>query len=443
MEQSLRRSSSKRATLGADVTRHRAGEPSAGIERGFSATVLAARAVLASGVALAVLAFPCDRADAARMFGPAAQRAKLVAIEKHRPEPAPKGPLQIIISIAEQKISIYSGDVLVARSVVSTGVPGHPTPMGVFTVIQKQRWHRSNLYSAAPMPYMQRITWSGVAMHAGVLPGYPASHGCIRLTEDFALRLWQLTKLGNRVIIARNDVAPVEISHPQLFGPVRKPDALVSLGTPADALRTAQATSISTGDDFIKPVKAVGLANSTAPPEPAVTAPVPGIEGGSKTQPSPPAAKPEPISIFISRKQGKLFVRQGFNPLFESAVTIRDPERPLGTHVFTAIERKDDAGAMRWTVVSFPDESSNRIESVRIEPTRARGRERESRRVKPSAPPRPSPERASAALERIAIPPEAADRIAELLSPKSSLIVSDHELSDETDSDTDFIVLVR
>ena len=192
-------------------------QPSAGIEAENPAAVLAARAILASSLLLAALAGACDRADAAREHP---YRAKAIfADDKHRqvPAPVPKGPLQIIISIADQKISVYSADVLLARSAVSTGVQDHPTPMGVFTVIQKQRWHRSNLYSAAPMPFMQRITWSGVALHSGVLPGHPASHGCIRLTEEFAVRLWQLTKLGNRVIIAREDVAPVEISHPQLF----------------------------------------------------------------------------------------------------------------------------------------------------------------------------------------------------------------------------------
>jgi hypothetical protein len=91
----------------------------------------------------------------------------------------------------------------------------------VFSVIEKERWHRSNLYSGAPMPYMQRITWSGIALHAGELPGYPASHGCIRLTNDFAIRLWHLTKRGARVIIARHDVVPVEITNPHLF--VSKP----------------------------------------------------------------------------------------------------------------------------------------------------------------------------------------------------------------------------
>ena len=102
--------------------------------------------------------------------------------KKAQSQDAPKGPLQIIISITDQRVALYDNGALIARSSVSTGVQGHPTPLGIFSVISKQRWHRSNIYSAAPMPYMQRITWSGIALHAGDLPGYPASHGCIRLT---------------------------------------------------------------------------------------------------------------------------------------------------------------------------------------------------------------------------------------------------------------------
>src|ERR1700692_3854870 len=139
--------------------------------------------------------------------------------KKARPEDPPKGPLQIIISIADQRVSLYDNGALIARSSVSTGIQRHPTPLGVFSVISKQRWHHSNIYSAAPMPYMQRITWSGIAQHAGVLPGHPASHGCIRLTNGFATRLWHLTKRGTRVIIAHDDVQPVEITNPHLFKP--------------------------------------------------------------------------------------------------------------------------------------------------------------------------------------------------------------------------------
>jgi hypothetical protein len=147
------------------------------------------------------------------------KRTKSDLTKKPQYQDAPKGPLQIIISIADQRISLYENGALIARSSVSTGVERHPTPLGVFSVLSKKKWHRSNIYSAAPMPYMQRITWSGIALHAGDLPGYPASHGCIRLTNDFAIRLWHLTKRGTRVIIAREDVRPVEITNPQLFVP--------------------------------------------------------------------------------------------------------------------------------------------------------------------------------------------------------------------------------
>jgi len=124
------------------------------------------------------------------------RHTKSESAKANQPQDTPKGPLQIIISIADQRVSLYDNGSLIARSSVSTGVPRHPTPLGVFSVIGKERWHRSNLYSGAPMPYMQRITQSGIALHAGVLPGYPASHGCIRLTNDFAIRLWHLTKRG-------------------------------------------------------------------------------------------------------------------------------------------------------------------------------------------------------------------------------------------------------
>ena len=136
---------------------------------------------------------------------------------KAPPAPPTRGPLLLTVSIAKQTVTLYDGGVAVAKSPVSTGTPERPTPTGIFSVIEKQWWHRSNLYSAAPMPFMQRITWSGVALHAGELPGYAASHGCIRLPESFALRLWGTTKIGARVIITRDEVAPLEIKHARLF----------------------------------------------------------------------------------------------------------------------------------------------------------------------------------------------------------------------------------
>ena len=117
----------------------------------------------------------------------------------------------------EAAAHLYAGGVAVAQSQVSTGVPGHPTPQGVFSILEKRIYHESNLYSDAPMPYMQRITWSGVAMHQGVVPGRPASHGCIRLPAAFAKRMWGLTKVGARVIIAQDEIALTEIASNRLF----------------------------------------------------------------------------------------------------------------------------------------------------------------------------------------------------------------------------------
>src|ERR1700742_775779 len=141
------------------------------------------------------------------------KKSKLAGKEAMKPQ----GPLIISISIAQQKLRIYDANGLFAETPVSTGMPGHPTPMGAFSVIEKDRYHHSNIYSGAPMPFMQRITWGGVALHAGVLPGYPASHGCIRMPMDFATKMWGWTKMGARVFVTPSDVpAPAPFSHPFL-----------------------------------------------------------------------------------------------------------------------------------------------------------------------------------------------------------------------------------
>jgi lipoprotein-anchoring transpeptidase ErfK/SrfK len=129
----------------------------------------------------------------------------------------PQMPLVIAVSIQKQQVKIYDAKGFFAEAPVSTGMPGHPTPMGVFSVIEKDRYHHSNIYSGAPMPFMQRITWSGVAMHAGVLPGYPASHGCIRMPESFAIKMWGWTKMGARVIVTPGEISmPASFMHPLL-----------------------------------------------------------------------------------------------------------------------------------------------------------------------------------------------------------------------------------
>ncbi|MET0249194.1 MAG: L,D-transpeptidase family protein [Sphingobium sp.] len=119
------------------------------------------------------------------------------------------GPIYMIVSLKAQLVHVYSGDRLIGAASVSTGKPGKATPGGEFTVLQKRQWHRSNLYSNAPMPFMQRLTWDGIALHAGHNPGYPASHGCIRLPRAFAQRLFELTRIGTLVEVTPDRLAPM------------------------------------------------------------------------------------------------------------------------------------------------------------------------------------------------------------------------------------------
>jgi lipoprotein-anchoring transpeptidase ErfK/SrfK len=147
----------------------------------------------------------------------------------------PQGPLIIAVSIEQQKVRVYDTNGLFAESPVSTGMKGHSTPMGVFSVIQKHKMHRSNIYSNAPMPYMQRITWSGVAMHAGVLPGYPASHGCIRMPMAFAVKMWNWTRMGARVIVTPGKITPASFAHPLLVAQKVVPQPLIANDPATDA----------------------------------------------------------------------------------------------------------------------------------------------------------------------------------------------------------------
>src|SRR5512143_3630638 len=175
------------------------------------------------------------------------QAKKIGAPEKETAKP--QGPLIIAISIEKQSLKIYDANGLFAEAPVSTGMKGHPTPMGVFSVIQKHKFHHSNIYSGAPMPYMQRITWSGVAMHAGVLPGYPASHGCIRMPMAFAVKMWNWTKMGARVVVTPGEMTPASFSHPLLVTqkvvpePAKEPQADTPPAAKSDKASEADTTS--------------------------------------------------------------------------------------------------------------------------------------------------------------------------------------------------------
>jgi L,D-transpeptidase catalytic domain len=418
---------------------------------------------LISGVALSLLAgsaLPADAAAGMRFYSTGGwfmggmnvpvRRHRATTVKRGKSEPKketgfgemPKGPLQLVVSINTQKVTLFSNGVRVAQGPVSTGVPGHPTPMGVFSVIEKDRYHHSNIYSGAPMPYMQRITWSGVALHEGVLPGHPASHGCIRMSHDFAKKLWPITKLGVRVIVARDELTPTEFAHAKLFVPRSKPaepQTAMNAATEGAAQPTANLADATIEhpdrvlSDAAPDPKATPVSSDAVKPSSTVDPPKPLVPGYKATdQPVKPAGQ---VAIFVSRKEKQVFVRQGFVPLFELPVAIDDPDQPLGTHVFTAMAETEDGTGMRWNLMTVPTDPS-----VSVEHRHSRGRSKE--------PPKPvvhwkPPSTAAQALDRIHLPQQAVDRIAELLVPGSSLVVSDEGLGRETGRGTEFIVLTR
>src|ERR1043165_1460828 len=167
-----------------------------------------ASVALAAMTALAALT-----ADAA-----AAPKRPAPATEATAPRDAGE-PIMAIVSIKSQQVIFYDADGWILRAPVSTGTTGRETPAGVFAVVERKEDHRSNMYDDAWMPHLQRITWNGVALHGGPLPGYAASHGCVRLPFGFAERLFDKTRIGMRVIISPNDAAPVDFSHPALLVP--------------------------------------------------------------------------------------------------------------------------------------------------------------------------------------------------------------------------------
>jgi lipoprotein-anchoring transpeptidase ErfK/SrfK len=445
-------------------------------------TTTARNALLAGAAVLLIGAMPARAATFDPYYYPVRPAAKSAAkstAKSAKPvvkEETPKGELQIVVSIANQHVTLYADGSRVGQGPVSTGIPGKPTPTGVFSIIQKDRYHHSNLYSNAPMPFMERITWSGVALHEGPLPGYPASHGCIRMTHDFAVRLWGITKLGVRVIVAHSEVIPVAFAHPNLFKPMSKPaDSPAAEDQPekhADALTPvalAQAPTADQATDAPAPLRgAIGSADSAdtaATPQaaapvsqadPAITPPAADetspvadpAKGGTVDDPrkNPPTrATPgskQPmqqatrhtghVAVFISRREKRLYVREGFEPLFDAPVDIDHPEQPFGTHVFTALGFTDGGAAIRWNLMSMP-----------ADPARALN-PKIGKKGQPVAPAETfAPQTAAQVLDRIQIPQEARDRIGEILTPGASLVISDQGTGGETGQGTDFIVLTR
>src|SRR5262245_44654179 len=392
-------------------------------------------------------------------------------------------PIMAIVSIKNQQVTFYDAEGGILRAPVSTGVTGRETPAGIFAVLEKDKDHHSSMYDDAWMPNMQRITWNGLALHGGPLPGYAASHGCVRMPYGFAQKLFNKTRIGMRVIISPNDAAPVEISHPALFVP--NAEAIAAAPVHAETLAREAAEATKAADEAKKAAvrtaremasltaslrklkllktradaelvfadkalaaaktdqakarveerrqkatsrvaeagmqldSATADAKSKLDADAAVKDAV--KEAETKKAVTAKAANEtklalEPVSIFISRATQKLYVRRNthkrgpdggevFDASIEVPVTIRNPDRPIGTHVFTAMARKE--AELRWTVVTIDsgDEANN-------------------------------------ALDRITIPLDVLERIAPTSLPRSSIIVSDEPLSSETNYRTEFVAVL-
>ena len=392
-------------------------------------------------------------------------------------------PIMAIVSIKSQQVTFYDSEGWILRAPVSTGISGRETPAGVFALIEKDKDHHSSLYDDAWMPNMQRITWNGVALHGGPLPGYAASHGCVRMPFGFAEKLFDKTHIGMRVIISPENAEPVEFSHPSLFVP--KPEAIAAAPAKAEALAREAAEAVRTADEAKK------AAASAARDIAAATATLRKLEGlkiraaaelayadkalaaartekataraddfkqkaaakaadltteldtakaAAQSKPDAAALKAaakateakkseavkaatnaklalEPVSVYISRATRKLYVRRNthkpapdgggevFDTSIEIPVAIRDPERRIGTHVFTAVA-KNDAG-LRWTAVTIDNGDDARD-----------------------------------ALDRITMPQEILDRIAPTAMPRSSIVISDEPLSAETNYRTEFVAVL-
>ena len=256
------------------------------------------RRQMASGLAASLLTFAGGRADAA---GVAAVKALKPGEFIWRPEVSPRGPVVIVVSLPEQLVHVYRNGVTIGVSTCSSGKLGHRTPTGVFTILQKRQEHYSSTYNNAPMPNMQRLTWQGVALHAGDLPGYPASHGCVRLPKNFSKLLFTVTQLSTPVIIADQKTA---------YSSVVRPDLIL----PKDIAETAQEA-----------------------------------QAGTNKSKNPSAdANTKVASILVSGADRKAYLVVDGELVFETPISVLNPEQPLGTHLFSLIGPSPDGFFFRW-----------------------------------------------------------------------------------------------
>jgi peptidoglycan hydrolase-like protein with peptidoglycan-binding domain len=380
-------------------------------------------------------------------------------------------PLQIFVSKDTQSLVVYDGDQVVAASNVSTGKRGHTTPSGIFSILEKKKAHFSNLYDDAPMPYMQRITWSGVALHEGkYVPDYPASHGCVRMPRQFAKMLFPMTKRGFHVIISDRELVPQRITTADLFMPrFPKPEAeLLSDAELRPAVPGDAPVEVASNDAL---PKNGALAVAALPKsEPAIKilitranerqkfaeaqallARLGYYDGphdgsiGTKTRDAVKAYQDvhgqKPTGVMdqafmlsihkvMNRKPltGWLSVRRNFKPVVDAPVDIDQPEVALGTHFYTAIRVNPAQNAAEWYATTL-ENHINAKTAKRLGITVAADAL--------------APDAAETAFKRVTVPSELREKIETMLGNGSSLTITDIGTESETGQGTDFITIVK
>ena len=234
------------------------------------------------------------------------------------PDIAPQGPIVVVVSLTEQRAYAYRNGVAIGYTTVSTGKPGHETPTGIFTILQKDKDHHSSKYNDAAMPYQERLTWDGVALHAGGLPGYPESHGCVHLPSKFAEDLFGVSHMGMTVVIVDAKTAPADVVHPSALAPV-------------DA---------ATGADDVEAR----------------------LKAGEPYRWEPEKSPDGPVSIVMSSADSRVIVIRNGVEIGRARIDVHDPGKPLGTHAFMvkagegqgeSLLVRGDA-ARNWTAVPMP-----------------------------------------------------------------------------------------
>lgn len=364
-----------------------------------------------------------------------------------------KDPLQIIVSLKDQHLTVYRGDEVITSSNISSGKQNHETPTGIFSILHKNRHHRSNIYSNAPMPFMQRLTWSGIALHASnSVPRHPASHGCVRMPHEFAGQLFRMETNGAHVIIEEDPQAPRRLEHSFLFTPQktwtvsknndpwvnehitqenvgfvasdhRYPARIfITRRTHKDELRHVQRLLNKLGydagdvDGIMGPATWKAVSDFRAANGESADGKVTNdvintlYETAGETRPA----------------NGRLLVRKHTRTVFETEVHLTEPQQPLGSHLLTVSAYNIEAGKTGWMAVTLNDrvqETMHLDSGLQVDPATNRHALAE-------------------ALDRIQMSKHDREQVSRMLSPGSSITISDNGMSIETGAKgTDFIVL--